>query len=79
MALDWDCKGDAEAIQIKVVAQSLLLLLPYVAVHCHGAISPLWTVVLVVCDELQLSVGLAANWNTWHCSQFHHVPGTLPE
>jgi hypothetical protein len=70
MALDWDCKGDAEAIQIQAVAQSVPLLLLYAAAHCHGAIAPLWTVGPVICDELQVSISLAAKQNTWHCSHF---------
>jgi hypothetical protein len=79
MALDRDCKGDAEALQIQAVAQSVPLLLPYAAMHCRGAVAPLWTVVSIVCDKLQVSIGLAAKQNTWHCSQFHQVPGTSTE
>jgi hypothetical protein len=55
------------------------LLLPYAAMHCRGTIAPLWRIVPVICDELQVSVSLVVKQNTWHCSRFHHVPGTSPE
>jgi hypothetical protein len=52
------------AMKIQAVAQSLLLVCPYVAVQCHGAIAPLWTVVPVICDKLQVLVSLAAKQDT---------------
>jgi hypothetical protein len=61
--LDWDSEVNAEAIQIQAVAQSVPLLLLYAAMHCRGAVAPLWTVVPIVCDELQVSIGLAAKQN----------------
>jgi hypothetical protein len=57
-ALHRDCKGEAEAIQIQAIAQSVPLLLPYAAELCRGATAPLWTVVRVVCDELHVKLVL---------------------